>query len=75
MTENPENPAAANELARQAAVKAAPRAPSAIAGGGGGGGPSAPAGVPVINTQEEYDALPPNTDYVDPNGVPGKKPE
>ena len=78
MTEDPENPAAANALAREAAVKAAPRAPSAIAGGGGGGGgggPSAPAGVPVINTQEEYDALPPNTDYVDPNGVPGTKPE
>jgi len=40
----------------------------------GGGGQPPPNTGNRIATQEQYDALPPGTDYIDANGVSGTKP-
>ena len=74
MLDEGKSPAEALRIARDAAIKAAPNATdaqdvAALTGGGGGGGNP----LPVIRTQDEYDALPPGTDYVDKNGLPGTK--
>ena len=70
LEENPDDQQAALEIATKIASGAAPLAPSAQ----GGGGQPPPNTGNRIATQEQYDALPPNTDYIDANGVSGTKP-
>jgi len=70
LEENPDDQQAALEIATKIASGAAPLAPSAQ----GGGGQPPPNTGNRIATQEQYDALPPGTDYIDANGVSGTKP-
>jgi len=72
---DPENAAAALAAARQAAVTAAPNAPSATMGGQPAptNAPPADGGLPSVSTQAEYDALPSGAEFVQ-NGQKRKKP-
>ena len=72
---DPENAAAALAAARQAAVTAAPNAPSATMGGqpASTDAPPADGGLPSVSTQAEYDALPSGAEFTQ-NGQKRKKP-
>lgn len=74
---DPNNPQAALAAAAAAARQAAPGAPSAIRGGGGAATPAAqPAdssGLPMVTSQEEFDALPSGAYFIQ-NGQRRKKP-
>ena len=72
---DPENAAAALAAARQAAVTAAPNAPSATMGGQPAptNAPPADGGLPSVSTQAEYDALPSGAEFTQ-NGQKRKKP-
>jgi len=72
---DPENAAAALAAARQAAVTAAPNAPSATMGGQPAptNAPPADGGLPSVSTQAEYDALPSGAEFIQ-NGQKRKKP-
>ena len=72
---DPENPSAALAAAKQAAVTAAPNAPSATMGGQPAptNAPPADGGLPSVTTQAEYDALPSGAEFTQ-NGQTRKKP-
>ena len=71
---DPENPSAALAAAKQAAVTAAPNAPSATMGGQPAASPSpVGGGLPTVSTQAEYDALPSGAEFTQ-NGQTRKKP-
>jgi len=71
---DPENPSAALAAAKQAAVTAAPNAPSATMGGQPAASPPpVGGGLPTVSTQAEYDALPSGAEFTQ-NGQTRKKP-